>query len=406
MAIILGALLIASTPLTGLYAMVGIIKSPHKWRRYLPFYILTVFMVSHAFLPDHEMDLTRYFELAERLIRYDNFFLVLNHGEEGLFVRNIFLWAMAKLGDVRLIPAVSNSIVYGIAFYIAADTAEREEAWRLIPAIVTLQIIALPFYNITSNVRNVCAFSLIILASYFDFVKNRRTIGNLILYVLPCFLHSAGFIILLLRILVSFTGKHRFVLLSAFLFMPTAIRLAYDYRHSLNFLGGTIQYGIVKLYSYWNTENISAFEIRVLNSTSQQLQRLLMMVSAVLLLLLFYWYMKHNGMQKVERFQTLFMFICAMTLACWVFIAPHYWRFYCAAIIASPVVLIPVMKNRKVLPWHNRLEMYGLSATVLAIFIHSSYRTLLGIQIKGFIEEVLINNIYRIFFNCIINNKF
>ena len=95
---------------------------------------------------------------------------------------------------------IAGCIVYGVAFYITCDVAEEYNAQSTIPAVIAIQGCMLPFFSIISNVRNVTAFSLIVLAVYLDTVKKKRNPVVLILYILPVFIHSSAIILVLLRI--------------------------------------------------------------------------------------------------------------------------------------------------------------------------------------------------------------
>ena len=211
MVIVAQMFLLAFIPLSGIYSTVGITKKPWLWKHYLFFLVCTVFIISYSFDPLNECDLTRYFEAVKTVGSMSSIQDVLAYREDGLIVRNLAFWLIGKTGDVHLLPAISNSIVYGIAGYITCDSAQRDHFEKLIPPALLIQICLLQFYATTSNVRNICSFSLIILAVYLDIVKEEHSIRVALLYILPCFLHPSGIFLVLFRSAAGLIKNHMII---------------------------------------------------------------------------------------------------------------------------------------------------------------------------------------------------
>ena len=188
-------LIFLSTPLVGGYAALGLKKCPSKWKKYFLFYVVTIFIISYSCTPLNECDLTRYFDMVEIVSKLKSIKAIIFFQNDGLFIKNFIFWFIGKTGDYHLLPAFSNSIVYGVAGYITCSIASERKAEKYIPIIFVVQISMLPFFSITSNVRNICTISLVTLAVYLDLVKKKKSILICMLYILPCFIHSCGVII-------------------------------------------------------------------------------------------------------------------------------------------------------------------------------------------------------------------
>ena len=337
--------------LAGFYALMGIICQPKKWKQYIPFHVLFIFMTGYTYSPLPEMDLTRYFNMVYEISKSKTLNEILKYDNDGMIVKNIIFWLIGRSGDVHLLPALSTAIVYGIAGYITCDFASSYGAKRLIPPFFLLQYVLLPLISVISNVRNICAFSLFVLAVYLDVIKRKRTISVGLLYIIPCFIHPSAVVLIVLRLLVLAGRRLRIFALLALPFFPLAINEAHKYIYFFSnkgTIGIAIQTGIKKAYSYIRRSNLTEYEIELLKSEYAFVQRIFMMSFAILILIAIFYYSKYGDKSKYrDKFNSFIYFICIMTLACNVFIAAHYWRFYCVIVIACPLILIPFIREGK-----------------------------------------------------------
>lgn len=408
MATAVSLIFVFSTPLAALYAVLGFLKSPSRWRRYFPFFLLTVFMISHAFELNCELDITRYYYMAEDLARYDSLKDIFMYRGDGLFVRNLFFWAAARLGDLRLIPAVSNTIVYGAAAYITCDAAAREDKAHWIPRLLGIQLLTLQFFNITCNVRNICAFSLVALAAYQDLVRKRRSIGILLLYILPSFLHPSAFFLVLFRVLASALRKNIGVAAGVFLLFPVITQLLYEHRSLFSFGGtiGTILYlGVTKLYNYWNKDDaLTEYESVVAGNVGDKIQRGTMLLFVILALVLICLYILRRKKTERSSFQVFVMELGLMTAASTsFFIAPHYWRFFSAFIVVFPAVLVQMQDDKEVLRrWRRVINLVMLGLAVILFIMHVR-RFVLYVKLDVFFNQVLIENIVFLLVKALLN---
>lgn len=406
MVILLVAVMLLSTPLTALYTISGIGMNPSRWKRFFPFFVLTIFMLSHAFMPKITSleDIVRYFAAAEDIAKLSSLSDVIAYSKDGLFVKNIYFWIAGSLNDPHLLPAISNSIVYGVSTYIIMDTADREGMTKWIPYALLVQPIVLPFTAITCNIRNVCAFSLIVLATYLEMVKGKHGVGVMLLYVLPCFLHFSGIVILLCRIIAGLTKKYGLVGVFILLLFPLLLKLAYS-NLSLFALAGNLgkmlQYGISKTFNYIDNESISIYELHVQNSIGNAIRKLIMMSIATIVFAQGYWYYKRSKEKNNSPLYVFLLLLCAMVVTCRVFIAPHYWRFYCAMIIISPIVLFPMWKNRKNIPFVLKVSLYLVPILACGIFALDFRSFIIAVDMPEFFAATILDNIYYVIFNAI-----
>ena len=253
---LLGSILIFFlTPMMAIYAGVGLICSPKKWRKYLPFCILPIGIIAYCYNPLTSADLVRYIAMVEQcrdLTVYETF----RYFDDGLVVKNIIFWALSKLDDPHFLPALSSATVYGIAGYITCDTADIWHCERYIPLVLVCQSFLLPFFTITSNVRNICAFSLIILAVYLDTEKKKRNILVLALYIGPCFIHTSAWILVVLRMLVFLIKRFKSWVLFSVFFLPVITNIMYQFRGRVltrsTTINTIINQSIIKAYWYLN----------------------------------------------------------------------------------------------------------------------------------------------------------
>ena len=394
-AIIGGAFLLLSTPLSLLYSMVGIVKTPGRWKRFIPFYVFSLALVAYSYTPINEPDLYRYFQMLESLKG-----LTLSQAfeffKDGLLVKNSVFWIIAQLNCFGLLPMLSTAIVYGVATYITCDMLEHSECIKIIPRVLTFQFMMLPFISIINNVRNISAFALICLAAYQDLIKRKKSIGVLLLYILPCLIHEAALVLLLLRIAMIFTRKMKILTFSMIWLSPVLIEFGYANRSRINIggsLGILIHNAILK--TYWYLHDESDYALNVSTSLSGQLTRLSRMFLAVFFVALIFLLIKRTA-EKYRKFMEYHFLINVMVLTSSIFASPHYWRFSAASVVCIAAVLVPMYqcwgRTTKVL----NFLLFGMAFAFLFLQIWSAqYIT----DFADLAMQTFINNVYMIGWN-------
>lgn len=343
------------TPLGLLYGLCMLFMVPGKMQRWLPFLVYVLGLLAYSFHPIAEGDLLRYFYQAQEYgslplerIFYDA--SGIREYDVMQWVYTIWAWIVGQSGALHLLPMVSVMTIYGVAFYITADLAQKFHGERYIPFIITLQLCMIPFLGVTSNVRNVWAFSLVILAVYLDLIKGKRNLLVLLLYILPGFIHGSAFLLLILRFLCKLGTKVFVPMLAGAVIFPSILDFLYDLSGIFSALGtvGTfINLSILKLYLYVHDTDQSEWAQAVSNSLLQQVNRLVMVSFAVISsLLILYWVKKHLE-RKYLPFLNYFLLLNICIIAFTWFTVPHYWRLSAASFVFISIYLLPVLQKRR-----------------------------------------------------------
>lgn len=393
------------TPFAFMYSLAGFIVFPSGWRKYFPFYIITISVLAYSYNPVGSPDLVRYFAMLDDC-RSLSFKETINYFHDGLICNNFMFWFFGHLGDNNLLTCFSVTVVYSIATFITCDLAELNNETKSIPAVLLYQLLTLPFISIANNIRNVLAFSIIVFAAYQEIVKKRRNLYILLLYLIPCFLHTSAVILVVFRLLIIvITPKNRTLALSIIFILPMLINLLYSnigIVTGMSSIARVIRSAIIKGYWYLNDKDTTEWARSVAQSGTSRATRFLLMVLVSMMIILIY----NNTRKQLElyecrNFNSYLLMISIMTLACNIFTTPHYWRFAAACNIMSSTALIPALKEKK-----RKRGPTNIALTVLfcgmfisfMLYIRSSrYNTNYIDLFSGF----LINNIYVVICNVI-----
>ena len=333
-------LMIFLTPMLAVYSCIGLMYRPANWRKYLPFFILLIGIIAYSYKPLTSEDLVRYIEMLEqcRNMTLTEVFLYFN---DSLFVKNVIFWGLSKLDEPHILPAISSATVYGIAGYITCDMAETWHCEKYIPLVLMWQTLLLPFFSITSNIRYVCAFSIIILAVYLEIEKKKRNILIIALYICPCFIHTTAWILVVLRLLVFLVDRFKLLPLLTVFSLPVLTNFLYQFKgknwtksNTINFI---VNHTIVKAYWYLKGDDAEI----LINSGYQRANRMVVLLLTIGFVILII--MLSREIKERSQFMTYMFLICIVTLAFFSFQYPHYWRFAAAYAILIGVVLFPVL---------------------------------------------------------------
>lgn len=158
-----------------------------------------------------------------------------NWAEDGLVIKNIIFWLVSQTKDNRILPFISIFTVYVSASYIVIDSCGDNK--RIARVILLFQLMVIPFYHAYSNVRNVSAFALLAVAVYRDMVKKKRTVITYLLYIIPCFIHMSGIVIVLFRAEIPIIRKFPYLGITSTLVIPTVIIKSYSVLQRIQFPG-------------------------------------------------------------------------------------------------------------------------------------------------------------------------
>lgn len=395
MAILYGMLIATMSPLLLMLSLIGLVKSPRQWRIFSAGYVVCIAMIAYSWVPQSTPDITRYFSMLDKcssltLLEVNDYF------NDGLFVKNFVFWIIGHLGDVHLLPAISTGTVYGIASYITCSCSEKENKTRYIPIIMLVQFLSLPFFSITSNIRNVLCFALIMLAAYRELYQGKKNIITLILYILPCFIHSGGWILIGIRLISMLAKSFRWI----------AVVVAFGVPWVINFFHKRIalipNQSLVRMirtaYAYLN-ETDSVYARSVASNIGEILSRDMAMLMAVIIVGYIYLHMKWS---KEKNLYLAFEFLVGSAVIGFnAFTVPHYWRLAVALMIGiAPVLLLTIDKFRA-----KRYLYKSILGTIFLVSILQFYlqlKTTRGlVDYKQLLSDIVLNNIYVVFFKIV-----
>lgn len=392
------------TPLLLLYSMLGIGFAPRKWRKYLPFIVLGIGLISYSYPPKIEGDLTRYFQMAEDVgkLTFNESFGYFGKNENfdgGLWGSIIVFWAVGKIGLVHILPMITACIVYGIAFYISCDTAEQYEAYDIIPKVMIFQFSMLPFFSVVGNIRNISAFALIMLAVYLDTVKNKKNIGIFLLYVLPCFIHTSAVVLILLRLSLALSSKLKFLFLIIIFLFPTMIELLYSNLARITVggsIGSIIRNFSMKAYWYLHDKDSTEWARQVARSRYQKLNRLVLLAFAIMIITMLCFDLLKNVRQSQKKFLTYLFLIAIMTVACSWFTTPHYWRFSAVSVVAVGSLMVPLLKKQYLSRGnHMVIQLSAMFFGLLGVLLQI-WQFQYNVDIFEWFGNILLNNFYTV----------
>ena len=310
-----------------------------------------------------------------------------------LVLFSIISWVIAKTGDFHLLPALSVFIIYYIGLYVTCRLCDREESDNSnVLKYIFFMIMALNFYGLVNNIRNVLAFCIMGYATFRDVYDEKRNIWTLLLYVAPVFIHEAAIAMLLIRLLIGRSKKVKIASLIGVVSIKQITLLLYKYVYlfsSKNIIISVIRRFILRMYQYI-MDTSSVWGTIVQNSTQERLTKIVYISMAVLFCIMcFYSFTnpKYNSNKKmIELLFNLSLFV----MACTPMRMPEYWRFASAMIVFSGVLFVVVLGNKK----YDKLILFFLYSLAVLAMLFWMRRTvnsdLIGLLIKPFLSSPLV----------------
>lgn len=363
-------------PLGIIGGLFGVYKDYSKWKCYVFCMALGIASIAYCYIPKGDPDIIRYWEFVEDL-KPLSFHKAINtdmHGDEKLYVYTAFAWLCAKIGDIHLLPACSVFIVYYIGFYITCQIGKDYRIKRSTVIVYLVFImLALDFYAVVNNVRNVCAFTMVSMAVFREAYQKKRDPLTLILYIAPVFIHTSAVLIILIRIAAQFTGKLKVIMFLLVSNIMLIIDLAFSVFTKIgsgNIVIVIIRNMVVKAHFYFHNTT-SSWGAEVQRSLSFKIDRYLNVLFAfIICMIILMCKEKHNKRDSLLRIFQLntneskgefiknYVFLLALaTISCLPMIMPEYWRFYSITVITASLPFL-LMANSKY--QYKRLLAYSI----------------------------------------------
>ena len=388
------------------FAWIIFIKNPSQWRRGLILYTYAIFIIAYSYEATGRFssDLLRYFAQLEQL-QYLSPREAISYMNNGLITENLFFWFIAHLQLPHLLPAITTATVYGVGAYIVFDTAsksDRRNSWK----IILIQLMIIPLINIITNVRNVFAFSVIVLGAYLELDKNKKWPISILLYLLAVFMHKSAAILVVLRLLVPVFKNKKFTLIGLVLIFSLPVFINFAYSHISFFsiggqLGVVIRRLILSSHNYLlgveASGSLGEYALKVQNSAGGLIARVIIFTFVGLILFLYIRLFFVDKMSPFEIFAYLVFIVC---LSCNAIDTPVYWRFGAAGCLAMGSVLYQLFKGKlfnTYISFVLRVSLYILSFLRLLLLLYQTreydYSLMAG--------NVILTNAYSIIFKII-----
>ena len=380
-----------SIPISLLVICIILIKCPAQLKRILPFYGLTLGMIAYCFNPTYEIDISRYFMQME-MCRELPFARAFDWGNDGLIVKNFLFWILSKLDDNHILPLLTVSVIYSIAAYICIDSAEGNN--KKIRRAIIFQILFFPTFTVISNVRNVTAFALMIVAVYRDLYRNKRGIATILLYILPCFMHMTGFVILLLRLSIIVMKRMPVLGFALPIALPTVTVTLYERVGNISLpgnIGKIISRAIWKAYA--STVNTSEYAQSWQDSRYFRMCRFVTLVLCVMIVFQIIYQYKR---EKEKKEYSIFVLLLSVITILWILLGTvKYWVFAYAVVLAVPPVLgsFYAYRNKHLI---NKAIIYLMPVLAVVRTVLELNYMRLRVDWAYLFSGMIVNNIYTV----------
>lgn len=376
------------TPFGILLLILAFASAPSKANKYILFYGITFGVLAYCTVPIREIDITRYFHTLD-VMRQMTLQEAFESYNDGLLIKTLLFWIISKTGDNNILPFLSMTTVYSSACYITVDAAKENKHAMIV--LLLLQILMIPFYNVYSNVRNVSAFALLSVALYRDLIKQNRDIFTIILYLLPCFLHMTGFIIVLLRLVLPLIRRFPVLGIVSTLGIPTASIMLYTRVRTISLpgsIGLIVNRAIWKAYT--STVRSSDYALAVQEHGSFIANRLITLVFLISFFILIIRYIRNT--KHVSDFVIIEGIIVSLAFIWTSLGIIKYWVMaYMAYLLAPPLVIEIVFRNTKRDLTLELLPKFMVMACIINLPLQI-YRITRNFDLLVFFEKIWFNN--------------
>lgn len=292
--------------------------------------------LAYWFIPSHEMDLTRYFDILNIYSNMTwNEFVDYRLMNNILVIQELIFYIIAQSNNFYLLPALSVFIVYFVSFYQISDYAIRMEiSSKQLYTALLVTILILPFPTIVSNVRNVMAFALFSLAVYRDLIQNKRNSLTILLYVIPCFIHISTLALVIIRITTKFIKLNR---KRSLIVYGVTIFGVFLFSSFAKIASGTILYNnpiissFISKADYYINDVSSEYALHLQNSVFFQLQKFYFVAVVLFFLLLAFLLIKRidkrNSIELKNNFLLYLLLTCFVVIGTVPIILTVYMRF-------------------------------------------------------------------------------
>lgn len=343
-----------------IFALILIVFSHNqKLLHIIMLYLALFFLVGYSIEPNYENDLIRYFYMLEES-RFRDFSESLTWMDDGLFIKNFVFWFIGCFFDNHLLPAFSTCIVYGVGFFLIVKSVNRDA--KLLRITVLMQFCFFPLLEIVSNVRNVSAFAIFALALYREFFLHKKNILTYVLYILPCFIHVTGILMLIFRGIVLVLNKRLYIIWGISFIVPTLAVLVYEsgiWKIGNSDINNLLMYAITKTYTV--SMSNSEYALTMQQSGYEISTAIIMSVVSIILMLLIFTY-QNNCDREERKYLALTFLVLDMVVFCVCVGAVKFWVFAVGGILMSTPIIVHFIRIYSECRWLIKFAVFILWA--------------------------------------------
>ncbi len=398
-------------PFTGMiFVLIGLYKDRRHSVHYSVMVALFFAAFAYWFIPNHEMDLTRYFQ---QLSIYKglswNSFIKTVLSNNTLYIQQLFFYLIAKTNNPHLLPAVTIFITYFLTFYMITDYSNKRNInSKKMLKIIIFTVCTLPFPSLVSNVRNILAFVIFTYAAYRDLEQNKKNIITFLLYIIPIFIHISTITLLIVRLLLLIYNKSNKKIIIPIIIINTIFIIKGISNFILStFLGNNriINSFFVKANNYvTNTE--SAYAKYLATSTIMKLQKTYFVGLIILLLCIVFTTNRQFKKKSINKVNTnnkstklieFIKLICFIVIGTAPIILTVYMRFIFPVLILSGIIIIEkdLYIKQKL---YNQLFSGGLFIAAIIGFFNQIAFTYKMTNITDMVISVMVKSLLNMFF--------
>lgn len=385
---------------------IGICKDKYKWKQYVYCLAFAFAAAGYSYITSGKSDITRYFEYMDNM-KFIPLSGVISYGKygtqgEALYIFNFFCWLAVQINDYHIVPFLSCFIIYYISFYITCKMGlDGNVKGNTVLWGILFSIIALNFYSLVNNIRNVLAFTIVGFAVFREYYEKKHNVLTYLLYIVPIFIHSSVLPLILLRIVLPLAKKLKIVGVGVAVFIIPILNIVHPYTEQ--FKDGILRYirkAVDMGYRYFNDLSAVEWGIEAQASGSETVFKIayvaIMVIACLSLLMIMLKagrkhqdkYGKSVDSNKKIKYLTYVFYIGLMGISCTPMPIPNYWRFS-ATMIALGSGVIPLSTKMNInrmarqLVW-MALYLLGFICAILwmrNLYIHDS---LFSVLVKPF----------------------
>lgn len=397
-------------------SFIGLHKDFKNWKQYILCLALFLAAVAYSYVPTGNSDLVRYIDNI-------TFFGQMSFGDavayqgwtgEGigsnLITLYAFYWLIGRTGDYHLAPAITTFVIYYIGYYTTCRISEDIELnKKYVVRYIVFITLALNFFGIINNIRNIFAFSIIGFAIFRDYYLKKRDFWTVILYIFPLFFHSSAILFVFLRLLLELPSKLKPICSVALLSSNLMVGILYNNIHRIgtgNIFTKLLSFAIMKGYAFFN-DTSSTWGLIVQRSGSQRLARVLYITMAIIFCVTALLTEKRNnsngqdsilnGDKRIHAMHNFDFYIGLVTIACVSMLMPEYWRFVSPMILFGGVIYMRAYTNSN----HRSWKQYVINIVFLLMLPCAALwaRDLLrGSEITALLMQPFVSSPILVFF--------